>query len=98
MTIYRHSTKGVMQETIAHEIAHVVYRYFIDNKQRSLWGKWYRERRQQGKELITSYARENEEEDFCENFAILKTDPDELSMFGAKEFDFIKSIYSSLPA
>lgn len=96
IVIYGHPNKLFMQETIAHEIGHTIYRYFMNNKQRWEWGRGHEGRYLRGADFITPYAREGVEENFCECFAYFKLQPGRLVGFDEQAFNFINAIYNSI--
>ncbi len=84
------------KKTIAHEIAHTIFRKFMnDTPQRWQWGKWYEESIKR-KSFVRGIDPDNREDDFCECFAEFKASPQLLKEYDQRRFDFISEIYHNL--
>lgn len=86
--IYRHGRSENIRATIAHEIGHVIFDEFLSGEERKEWQELY----SNSNEFVTRRAIRSPEEDFCECFAVFKTDQTELERKDEKKYSFIRNL------
>jgi seryl-tRNA synthetase len=80
------------KRTIIHEIGHLIFREFISDRARWLWGNYYL-KSMQNNNFITGEDTGSRDDDFSECFVKFILNPKELEKLDRTRYDFIKKVW-----